>query len=66
MASRFIAERRENLQYVHDMLEQLKAISGAPRGSVLAILLDMARLEAETEMRRQAVPDLRDDRNASA
>ncbi|MCB8837084.1 hypothetical protein [Aurantimonas sp. VKM B-3413] len=43
-------ERRKNLQYVRDMLEQLKVVSGAREGSMLGYLMDMARLEAEHQL----------------
>lgn len=43
-------DRRENLQYVRDMLEQLKVVSGAREGSILGYLMDMARLETEQQI----------------
>lgn len=42
--------RRQNLAYVRDMLKQLKVVSGARRGTALALLMDMAVLEAEKEI----------------
>ncbi|MER0238112.1 hypothetical protein [Fulvimarina sp. MAC8] len=38
------------LRYVRDMLPQLKQIAGLPQGSMLPYLLDMARLEAQSEI----------------
>ena len=43
-------DTRANLQYVRDMLEQLRVVSGAPEGSVLGYLMEMARLEAERQL----------------
>ncbi|MEX6507897.1 hypothetical protein [Jiella sp. M17.18] len=45
-------ERQKNLQYVRDMLEQLKVVSGAREGSMLFYLMDMARLETEHQLER--------------
>ncbi|MCQ8782507.1 hypothetical protein [Mangrovibrevibacter kandeliae] len=50
MSSEF--DRRAALEYVRDMLEQLKVVSGQ-RNKVLFYLLDMARLEAVSEMDRR-------------
>lgn len=38
------------LRYVRDMLPQLKEVAGLPQGSMLPYLLDMARLEAQSEI----------------
>ncbi|MEN3791298.1 hypothetical protein [Fulvimarina sp. MAC3] len=38
------------LRYVRDMLPQLKQVAGLPQGSMLPYLLDMARLEAQSEI----------------
>ncbi|HEX2020155.1 MAG TPA: hypothetical protein VGO17_14565 [Aurantimonas sp.] len=43
-------DSRANLRYVRDMLEQLRAVSGAPEGSVLSYLMEMARLEADRQI----------------
>jgi hypothetical protein len=43
-------DSRANLQYVRDMLEQLRMVSGAPEGSVLSYLMEMARLEADRQI----------------
>ncbi|UIJ73639.1 hypothetical protein [Aurantimonas sp. HBX-1] len=43
-------DTRANLQYVRDMLEQLRVVSGAPDGSILAYLMEMARLEADRQL----------------
>ena len=40
-------ESRETLEYIRDMLDQLKIVSGLRKGDLLLYLLDMARLEAE-------------------
>ena len=49
-------DRRNNLIYVRDMLRQLTVVSGAREGSVLACLMDMARLETESEIAAEAPP----------
>jgi len=38
---------RANLEYVRDMIEQLKVVSGAEKGAILLYFLDMAKLETE-------------------
>ncbi|EAU40508.1 hypothetical protein FP2506_04746 [Fulvimarina pelagi HTCC2506] len=38
------------LRYVRDMLPQLKQIAGLPHGSMLPYLLDMARVETQSEI----------------
>jgi len=45
-------ELRENLQYVSDMIEQLKVVSGLQNGAMLLHLLDMAKLEADQQIER--------------
>lgn len=47
-----IGELRANLEYVRDMLEQLKVVSGAKSGAMLIYLLDLAKLEAEERIAR--------------
>ena len=42
---------RANLEYVRDMIEQLKVVSGAEKGAILLYFLDMAKAKAETESR---------------
>jgi alpha/beta superfamily hydrolase len=43
-------DREANLRYVRDMLKQLEVVAGAPHGSLLGYLLEMARLEAEHQL----------------
>ncbi|WP_167591610.1 hypothetical protein [Jiella endophytica] len=47
-----IGELRANLEYVRDMLEQLKVVSGAKSGAMLIYFLDLAKLEAEERIAR--------------
>ncbi len=50
-------DRRHTLQYVRDMLLQLKGVSGQPKRSILSYLIDMARAEAEEQIARLAAEE---------
>ena len=43
---------RANLEYVRDMIEQLKVVSGAEKGAILLYFLDMAKAETESRITR--------------
>ena len=43
-------DRRQTLQYVRDMLLQLKGVLQQPQRSILSYLIDMARVEAEEQI----------------
>jgi hypothetical protein len=43
---------RANLEYVRDMIEQLKVVSGAEKGAILLYFLDMAKAETEAWITR--------------
>ncbi len=45
-------DRRQTLQYVRDMLLQLKGVLKQPQRSILSYLIDMARVEAEEQIGR--------------
>ncbi len=47
------AELRQKLQYICDMLEQLRVIAPSQAGPLLPYLIDVARLEASETMMRQ-------------
>ncbi|ORE99009.1 hypothetical protein [Aurantimonas sp. 22II-16-19i] len=51
MSSR-TGEIRENLEYVRDMLEQLKVVSGVAQGDMLLYFLDMGKLEVDERLAR--------------
>ncbi|WP_157944554.1 hypothetical protein [Mangrovicella endophytica] len=57
--------RADKLQYVCDMLDQLKAMSGAAKGSILITLMDMAKLQAESELVAERGARLQHDRDAA-
>ncbi|MBO0663756.1 hypothetical protein LQ948_14050 [Jiella sp. MQZ9-1] len=43
---------RENLEYVGEMLEQLKIVSGVPQNDILYYFLDMAKVEVDSRLVR--------------
>ncbi|MAU98297.1 MAG: hypothetical protein CMP81_20855 [Fulvimarina sp.] len=45
-------EVRANLEYVRDMLEQLKVVSGVAPGDMLLYFLDMGKMEVEERLAR--------------
>ena len=45
-------DRRQTLQYVRDMLLQLKGVLKQPQRSILSYLIDMAQVEAEEQIGR--------------
>lgn len=45
-------DSRANLEYVRDMIEQLKVVSGVEKGAILLYFLDMAKLETEAWIAR--------------
>ncbi|MBP0615400.1 hypothetical protein [Jiella mangrovi] len=47
-----IGEARANLEYVRDMLDQLKVVSGAKSSAMLVYFLDLAKLEVEDQLAR--------------
>lgn len=47
------AQPRANLQYVCDMLDQLRRVAAPTGGPVLLYLLDMAKLEAAEQLKRE-------------
>ncbi|MCE7028232.1 hypothetical protein [Jiella avicenniae] len=46
------SDPRANLEYVRDMIEQLKVVSGVEKGAILLYFLDMAKLETEAWIAR--------------